>query len=113
MKTTHLLSALALATLIFTGCGDAKQPTLSDALKGSYKIQNGMTLDEVSKIMQIEPTGQEKIGDNVIWKYEGDIEKGEDETKKVTYNNIIIKFNKGKVVHSGTFSCNIPQPKED
>jgi len=113
MKTKKILSSFALAaTLLFTGCGD-QQPSLSDAVQGSYKIQNGMTLEEVSKIMKIEPTGQEKIGDNIIWKYEGNIQKGEDETLKVTYNNVIIKFYKGKVVHSGTFSCNIPQPKED
>jgi len=112
MTTIKLLGSAVLATLILTGCGE-EQPTLSDALKGSYKVTNGMTMDEVAKAMKIEPTGQEKIGDRVIWKYEGNIRKGEDETLKVTYNNIVIKFNKGKVTHSGTFSCNLPKVQED
>jgi len=112
MTTTKLLGSALVATLLFTGCGEVK-PTLNDALKGSYKVHNGMTMDEVAKLMQIEPTGQEKIGDRVIWKYEGNISKGEDETLKVSYNNIIIKFNKGKVSHSGTFSCNLPKVEED
>lgn len=108
MISKKVLLAGAAAALIFTGCGE-QQPTLNDAVKGSYKVMNGMTMDEVSKVMKIEPTGQEKIGDRIIWKYEGNIAKGEDESLKVTYNNIVIKFNKGKVTHSGTFSCNLPK----
>lgn len=112
MITKKLLGTSVLAAFIFAGCGEV-QPTLSDALKGSYKVSNGMTMEQVEKLMKIEPTGQEKIGDRVIWKYEGNIQKGEDETLKVTYNNIVIKFNKGIVTHSGTFSCNLPKVQED
>lgn len=112
MITKKLLGAATVATLVLTGCGEV-QPTLTDAVKGSYKIHNGMSMDQVAKLMKIDPTGQEKIGDRVIWKYEGNIIKGEDETKKVIYNNIVIKFNKGKVTHSGTFSCNLPKTEEE
>lgn len=112
MITKKLLAASVLGAFLFVGCGEVK-PGLSDALKGSYKVANGMTMEQVEKIMKIEPTGQEKIGDRVIWKYEGNIKKGEDETLKITYNNIVIKFNKGIVTHSGTFSCNLPKVEED
>ncbi len=91
MITKKLLSASLLATFLFVGCGEV-QPSLGDALKGSYKITNGMTMAQVEKLMVIDPTGQEKIGDRVVWKYEGNIAKGEDETFRVTYNNIVIKF---------------------
>ncbi|HIP12286.1 MAG TPA: hypothetical protein EYG73_06160 [Arcobacter sp.] len=111
MKKLLLLGSL-LATLLFTGCGEV-QPGLSDAVKGSFKVNNGMTMDEVSKVMVIEPTGQEKIGDYVIWRYEGNTYTGEDETLIVKFNNIIIKFKKGIVTHSGTFSCNLPKVQED
>ena len=107
-----LMATAILGLLFFTGCGD-EQPTLKDALKGSYKVTNGMTMEQVEKLMKIEPTGQEKIGDRVIWKYEGNIKKGEDENLKITYNNIVIKFNKGVVTHSGTFSCNLPKVEEE
>lgn len=107
-----LASISLLAMLVFAGCGEVK-PSLSDAVKGSFKIHNGMTMDEVSKVMKIEPTAQEKIGDTVIWKYEGNIQKGEDEDAKTVYNNIIIKFNKGKVSYSGTFSCDLPKRTEE
>ena len=111
MKKSLLIGSL-LAGLLFTGCGDVK-PGLSDAVKGSFKVHNGMTMDEVSKVMKIEPTGQEKIGDTVIWRYEGNTQTGEDEDLVVKFNNIIIKFNNGKVVNSGTFSCNLPKVTED
>ena len=113
MTTRKLLGTLVLCTFIFTGCGDEVQPDLGDAVKGSYKVVNGMTMDEVEKMMKIEPTGVEKIGDRIIWKYEGNISKGEEETLQITYNNIVIKFNKGKVSHSGTFSCKLPKITED
>jgi len=112
MITKKLLCASTLAAFLFVGCGEV-QPDLGDALKGSYKITNGMTMEQVEKLMKIEPTGQEKIGDRVIWKYEGNIRKGKDETLKITYNNIVIKFNKGIVSHSGTFSCNLPKVQEE
>jgi hypothetical protein len=110
MITRKILSLSLLSAVLFIGCGEVK-PSLSDAVKGSYKVSNGMTMEQVEKLMQIEPTGQEKIGDRVIWKYEGNITKGED--LKTTYNNIVIKFNKGVVTHSGTFSCNLPRVIED
>lgn len=107
-------TGLLITTLsIFSGCGDVKQPSLSDAVKGSFKISNGMTMEEVEKIMIIEPTGREKMGDIVVYKYEGDTITGKDETLKVTYNNVIIKFQNGKVINSGTFSCEVPQVKKD
>lgn len=109
IKTLITIGAL---TALLSGCGE-QMPTLKDALKGSYKVHNGMTMDEVSKIMQIEPTGQEKIGDRVVWKYEGNIKYGEDDNAKIKYNNIIIKFNKGVVTHSGTFSCDLPKVIEE
>lgn len=113
MKKVSLATGLLLSTLIFSGCGDDNQPTLSDAVKGSFKITNGMKMDEVAKIMQIEPTGQQKIGDVIIWKYEGNTKTGEDETLKIKYNNVIVKFNNGIVVNSGTFSCDLPRIEED
>ena len=112
MITKKLLGASILATFLLVGCGEV-QPSLGDAVKGSYKITNGMTMSQVEKLMIIEPTGQEKIGDRVIWKYEGSVIKGEGDTAINTYNNIVIKFNKGIVTHSGTFSCNLPKEQED
>ncbi len=109
-----LTTSLLIATItFFSGCGDEKQPSLSDAVKGSFKISNGMSMEEVEKIMQIEPTGRDKMGDIIIYKYEGDTTTGKDETLKVTYNNVIIKFQNGKVINSGTFSCEVPQIKKD
>jgi hypothetical protein len=104
-----LISSMAL----LGGCGDEKQPSLSDAVKGSFKISNGMSMEEVEKIMLVEPTGKEKIGDIIVYRYEGDTTTGKDETLKVTYNNVIIKFQNGKVINSGTFSCEVPQVKKD
>lgn len=49
MITKKLLSASILATFLFVGCGEV-QPSLSDALKGSYKITNGMTMDQVENL---------------------------------------------------------------
>lgn len=112
MKKISLVSGLLISTLVFSGCGDDNQPTLSDAVSGSFKIVNGMKMDEVAKIMQIEPTGQQKIGDTVIWKYEGNTSTGEDETLKIKYNNVIVKFKQGLVINSGTFSCDIPRAAE-
>jgi hypothetical protein len=107
----NILNGAILATslLFFTGCGDDNQPKLSDAVKGSFTITNGMSMDEVNKLMKIEPTDREKIGDIVIYRYEGNTQSGEDETLKITYNNVIVKFKDGKVINSGTFSCNVPQ----
>ena len=90
MKKINLLTGILLSGLLFSGCGDV-QPSLADAVRGSYKITNGMTMTEVEKVMVIEPTGQEKIGDSVIWRYEGNTQKGEDETLVTKFNNIIIK----------------------
>ena len=112
MKKRNLILGSLLVGLLLTGCGEV-QPGLADAVKGSYQITNGMTMDEVKKVMVVEPTGQEKIGDNVIWRYEGNTYKGEDETLVVKFNNIIIKFVKGVVTHSGTFSCDLPKVRED
>ena len=100
-------------TISLTGCGGTNQPTLKDAVKKSFRIQNGMSMDEVEKLMFIEPTSQQKIDNVVIWKYAGNTRTGEDETLKVKYNNIIIKFKDGKVVKSGTFLCNIPRLEEE
>ncbi len=114
MKKISLAAALLASTLLFTGCGDDNQPTLTDAVKGSFKVTNGMKMEDVEKIMQIEPTGQQKIGDVVIWKYEGNTDNGEDdEDLKVKYNNVIIKFKDGVVINSGTFSCDLPRVVED
>jgi len=101
-----------VAGLLFSGCGETK-PGLNDAVKGSFKIHNGMTMEQVQKIMKIDPTEQEKIGDTIIWKYEGNTEKGEDEDKVIKFNSIVIKFKDGKVVNSGTFSCNLPKVQEE
>ncbi len=109
ISTGLLISSMAL----LGGCGDEKQPSLSDAVKGSFKISNGMSMEEVEKIMLVEPTGKEKIGDIIVYRYEGDTTTGKDETLKVTYNNVIIKFQNGKVINSGTFSCEVPQVKKD
>lgn len=106
-------SLLIASVSIFSGCSDDKQPSLSDAVKGSFKISNGMTIEEVEKIMMVEPTGKEKMGDVIIYRYEGDTTTGKDETLKVTYNNVIIKFENGKVINSGTFSCEVPQVTKD
>ncbi len=106
-------SLLIASISIFSGCSNDKQPSLSDAIKGSFKITNGMSMEEVEKIMMIEPTGKEKMGDIVIYRYEGDTTTGKDETLKVTYNNVIVKFQNGKVINSGTFSCEVPQVKKD
>lgn len=116
MKKISLVAGLLASTLLFTGCGDDNQPTLSDAVKGSFKISNGMSMADVEKIMQIEPTGQQKIGDVVIWKYEGNTSNGfevDDEEFKAKYNNVVIKFEKGVVINSGTFSCDLPRVVED
>ena len=106
-------SLLIASVSMFSGCGDEKQPSLSDAVKGSFKITNGMTMEEVEKIMIVEPTGKEKMGDIIIYRYEGDTRTGKDETLKVTYNNVIVKFENGRVINSGTFSCEVPQVTKD
>ena len=111
MRKNILVGGL-LAGLLLSGCGEVK-PNLSDAVKGSFKVHNGMSMDEVSKLMKIEPTEQEKIGDTIIWKYEGNTQKGEDEDLIVKFNSIVIKFKDGKVINSGTFSCNLPRTQED
>lgn len=114
MKKISLAAGLLASTLLFTGCGDDNQPTLSDAVKGSFKVTNGMTMMDVEKVMQIEPTGQQKIGDTVIWKYEGNTDNGlDDEERKVKYNNVVIKFKDGVVINSGTFSCDLPRVIEE
>lgn len=109
MKKISLVVGFLVASLVFTGCSGEKQPTLSDAVKGSFKVSNGMTVAEVEKVMMIEPTGQQKLGDIIIWKYEGNTYTGEEETLKVKYNNVIIKFKDGVVIDSGTFSCDLPR----
>ncbi len=113
MWKKSLSATLVVLTLSLTGCGADKQPSLKDAVKKSFRIQNGMSMDEVEKLMFIEPTSQQKIDNVVIWKYEGNTQTGEDETLQVKYNNIIIKFKDGKVVKSGTFLCNLPRVKEE
>lgn len=114
MITKFIGTGLLIASIsMFSGCGDEKQPSLSDAVKGSFKISNGMTIQEVEKIMIVEPTGKEKIGDIIIYRYEGDTSTGKDATLKVTYNNVIVKFENGRVINSGTFSCEVPQVKKD
>lgn len=114
MIRKFISTGLLIASVsMFSGCGDEKQPSLTDAVKGSFKIANGMTMAEVEKIMIIEPTGKEKMGDVIIYRYEGDTTTGKDETLKVTYNNVIIKFEDGRVINSGTFSCEVPQLKKD
>jgi len=114
MIKKFISSGLLIASIsMFSGCGDEKQPSLSDAVKGSFKITNGMTVEEVEKIMIVEPTGKEKMGDIIIYRYEGDTTTGKDETLKVTYNNVIVKFENGRVINSGTFSCEVPQVPKD
>jgi hypothetical protein len=109
LSTISLLSA----SLFFSGCGSEKQPNFADGVKSSFKISNGMSIEEVEKLMQVEPTGKEKIDDTVIYRYEGNTQSGKDETFKQHYNNIIVKFKDGKVIKSGIFSCNIPKAKEE
>lgn len=105
--------SLLSATLLLSGCGGEKQPSFADGVKSSFKISNGMSIEEVEKLMQVEPTGKEKIDDTVIYRYEGKTQTGEDETFKQQYNNIIVKFKDGKVIRSGVFSCDIPRAKEE
>jgi hypothetical protein len=101
-------AVLATSMFLFTGCGVDKNLPLSEAVKGSFAVTNGMTMEEVSKVIKMEPTGREKIGDVVVYRYEGNTISGEDD-EKVTYNNVIIKFKDGKVINSGTFSCDVPK----
>lgn len=114
MKTKFLTTSfLVIAITLFSGCGDSKQPSLADAVKSSFKISNGMKIEEVEKLMQVAPTAQEKLGDIVIYRYEGETRTGEKENLKIAYNNVMVKFQDGKVINSGTFSCEVPQINKD
>lgn len=111
MSKTKSVSIALLTLLLMTGCASKpKLPALDYAVDRSYQIENGMDKEQVSTLLSVKPTTVQRINNEEIWKYEGNIVNPE--TKEATYHNLIIKFVDGKVKHIGTFSCKLPSVPE-
>lgn len=106
----YLLGAILVSTILFTGCGDV-QPTLTTAVEKSFDVEIGMKKAQVQKLLVIKPTNKQRLNDQEIWKYEGNVVN--EDTLDAKYNNIIIKFKDGVVSNIGSFSCDLPKVVED
>jgi len=98
--------AVAVVGVVLVGCGSKAQLPLGDVVGNSYQITNDMNQSAVSAIMPMKPTSVQRINNEEIWKYEGNVCDAKTEVN--TYHNLIIKFVDGKVKHIGTFSCKLP-----
>ena len=97
---------VAVVGVVFIGCGSRKELPLGDVVNNSYQITKEMNQSTVSSLMPMKPTSVQRINDEEIWKYEGNV--CDTKTEDRTYHNLIIKFVDGKVKHIGTFSCKLP-----
>lgn len=98
--------SVGIVAAVLVGCGAKEQPPLADVMGTSYQITNDMNQSAVNAIMPMKPTSMQRINNEEIWKYEGDVCDAKTENR--TYHNLIIKFVDGKVKHIGTFSCKLP-----
>lgn len=98
--------AVAVVGVVLIGCGSKEQLPLGDVVGNSYKITNDMDQSAVSSVMPMKPTSVQRINNEEIWKYEGNV--CDTKTEVNTYHNLMIKFVDGKVKHIGTFSCKLP-----
>jgi hypothetical protein len=98
--------SVAIVGAVFAGCGAKEQLPLADVIGNSYQIANDMNQSTVSALMPMKPTSIQRINNEEIWKYEGDVCDAKTENR--TYHNLIVKFVNGKVKHIGTFSCKLP-----
>ena len=106
----YILGITVASTILFTGCSSEK-PKLPSILDRSFDVEKGMKKVEVKKILSERPTSKQRLNDEEIWKYESNVIN--EKTKEGKYNNIIIKFENGVVSNIGSFSCDLPKPKED
>ena len=97
---------VAVVGAILVGCGAKEQLPLADVIGNSYQITNDMNQTAVNALMPMKPTSIQRINNEEIWKYEGDVR--DPKTQGHTYHNLIVKFVDGKVKHIGTFSCKLP-----
>ncbi|MDD5053235.1 MAG: hypothetical protein PHO27_10930 [Sulfuricurvum sp.] len=108
MKSLVLLAAIGV---VFMGCGAKQvQLPLEDTIGKSYEITKGMDQATVSSLLPMKPTSMQRINNEEIWKYEGNVVNPG--AKEGTYHNLIIKFVDGKMEHIGTFSCKLPYISE-
>jgi hypothetical protein len=105
IKLKNLL-LVAVAGTVLIGCGAKVQAPLADVVGNSYQITNDMNQSAVNALMPMKPTSIQRINNEEIWKYEGNVY--DTKTNAKTYHNLMIKFIDGKVKHIGTFSCNLP-----
>lgn len=98
--------SVAIAGVVLIGCSAKVQAPLADVVGNSYQIVNDMNQSAVNEVMPMKPTSVQRINNEEIWKYEGNV--CDAKTNAKTYHNLIIKFVDGKVKHIGTFSCNLP-----
>lgn len=110
LKLTSLV-AVGIMGVVLVGCGGKEQLPLNDVIGNSYRIVNDMNQSAVSAMMPMRPTSMQRINNEEVWKYEGDV--NDPKTKSRTYHNLIIKFVDGKVKHIGTFSCKLPVAAEE
>lgn len=98
--------SVAIVGAVLVGCGSKEQLPLADVMGNSYQITNDMDQKSVNALMPMKPTSMQRINNEEIWKYEGDVCDTKSENR--TYHNLIVKFVDGKVKHIGTFSCKLP-----
>jgi hypothetical protein len=98
--------SVVIVGMVFVGCSAKVQAPLADVVGNSYQIVNNMNQSAVNEVMPMKPTSVQRINNEEIWKYEGNV--CDAKTNAKTYHNLIIKFVDGKVKHIGTFSCNLP-----
>lgn len=98
--------SVVIVGVVLIGCSTKEQLPLADVVGNSYQITNDMNQSSVSALMPMKPTSIQRINNEEIWKYEGNVCDSKTEAK--TYHNLIIKFVDGKVKHIGTFSCKLP-----
>jgi hypothetical protein len=111
MAKLKSLVSIGIIGAVLVGCSAKQQLPLEGVVGNSYKIVNDMNQSAVVELMPMKPTTMQRINNEEIWKYEGDVT--DPKTQNRTYHNLIVKFVDGKVKHIGTFSCQLPVTEED
>jgi major membrane immunogen (membrane-anchored lipoprotein) len=92
-----------------TGCGEPVF-TIDYAMSKGFDVQKGMTKEQVKNILKVEPTMKKRDGDFELWIYEGQFTN--EDTDKIKYKNITVKFRNGKVVYPAYFECPVPKVED-